>query len=77
MDDKMSSFGFSYDKMFKVFSDWVQKVSTMDPTGRIRYQQKLFATYDAIDSFFRNWMDDTSENRRKYLKLLSDILRLT
>ena len=67
---------FSFDKMFDVYFDWVNKMSKLDEESLEQYKERLFITYDSIESFFKTWMKDNSENRRRYFKLLANILKL-
>ena len=63
-------------RIYEEYSTWVGKMKTLDKDILEKQKEKIFVTYDVVECFFRNWMEETSENRRKYAKLLSDILRL-
>jgi hypothetical protein len=63
-------------KIYVEYSNWIGKMKGLDKEILEKHKEKMFVTYDTVESFFKDWMGETSENRRKYIKLLSDILRL-
>ncbi len=65
------------EKLFNVYMDWVEQVQKYPEQVLKSIHDRLLATYDTVESFFKNWMENTSENRRRYFRLLSEILKLT
>ncbi len=65
------------EKLFQVYMEWVEQVQKYPKKVLESFQERILATYDTVESFFSNWMDNSSENRRRYLKLLSELLKLT
>jgi hypothetical protein len=77
MTDFYKEFQPDIEKLFKVYMDWVEQLQKYPKKVLESFQDRILATYDTVDNFFQNWMENNSENRRKYLKLLSELLKLT
>ena len=65
------------EKWFKVYSSWVKQLEKYPKQALESLQDRILSTYDVVESFFKTWMENNSENRRRYFKLLSEILKLT
>lgn len=65
------------EKLFEVYSSWVKQLEKYPKQALESLQDRILSTYDVVESFFKTWMENNSENRRRYFKLLSEILKLT
>lgn len=62
--------------LFNVYFEWVENLRKLDKEILKKYHDRILMSYDAVDAFFKTWMENNKENRHKYLKLLSEILKL-
>ena len=79
MEEKLSgTFDLQKDieKLFNVYFDWINKLHCLDKNMLRSYQERILATYDQVETFFKMWMENTQENRHKFLKLLGELLKL-
>lgn len=77
MDKKKELLNADIENLFDVYLNWISNFRKLDKEIISRYQNKILETYDTVYFFFQSWMENTSKNRHKFLKLLSELLKLT